>query len=135
MGHRWSMFKDHMWKRDFQIEGGIILLLGALIKWKFDGLKSRRHRFSDFWNPWGPFICGFEYTRLHGRLVGHLHFCWKTGNLELLKHKQIPINQTCFWKAMEYVWIFLNARGSETIGFSQLTKKTEVYDSRILINL
>ena len=44
-----------MWKRYFPIGGGIILLLGAPVKSKFDGLKSRKHRFPwfmDFWSPW-----------------------------------------------------------------------------------
>ena len=35
---------DNLWKRNGQIGGGIILLLGAPVKSKFDGLKSREHR-------------------------------------------------------------------------------------------
>ena len=47
----------NMWQRYFQIGGGIILLLGAPVKSKFDQLKSRKNRlscFPDFRNPWEP---------------------------------------------------------------------------------
>ncbi len=42
----WGIFMENMWKRCFQIGGGIILLLLAPIKSKFDGLKSQTHRLS-----------------------------------------------------------------------------------------
>ena len=54
-GHFWCIFMENMWKRHFQIGGGIFLLLGAPVKSKFGGMKSRKHRFSrfsDFWSAW-----------------------------------------------------------------------------------
>ena len=39
---------ESMWKIYFQIGGGILLLLGAASKSKFDGLKSRNIDFRDF---------------------------------------------------------------------------------------
>ena len=41
----WVIFMENMWKRYFQIGGGI-LLLGAPIKSKFDGLKTRNFDFN-----------------------------------------------------------------------------------------
>ena len=47
-----------MWKIYSQIESGSLLLLGGTpAKWKIDGLKFRKHRFSWFselWSPWKP---------------------------------------------------------------------------------
>ena len=40
------IFMEHMWRRYFQIGGGIILLLGAPVKSKFDGFKSRKPIFA-----------------------------------------------------------------------------------------
>ena len=51
------IFMEICGKRYFQIGGDISLLLGTPVKSKFDGLKSRKHRFAwflDFWNPWEP---------------------------------------------------------------------------------
>ena len=36
-------FLDNMWESYFQLGGGILLLLGALVKSKFDGLKSQKY--------------------------------------------------------------------------------------------
>ena len=48
VGHFGIIYKENMWKRYFQIRGGIILLLGASVKSKFDGLQSRNLDFHDF---------------------------------------------------------------------------------------
>ena len=53
----WAIFVENMQEIYFLIGGGIILLLGAPFKSKFDGLKSRKHRFAwflAFWDPWEP---------------------------------------------------------------------------------
>ena len=47
----------------FQIGDGIILLLAALVKSKFDVSKYGFDDFLDFW-IFGTLICGFEYTKL-----------------------------------------------------------------------
>ena len=49
---------ENMWKRYFQNGGGIVLLLGALVKFQFGGLKFRQFRvsrISDFGAPVTPY--------------------------------------------------------------------------------
>ena len=46
VGHFLAIFMENMWKKDFQIGRGIILLVGAPAKSEFDGLKSRKHEVS-----------------------------------------------------------------------------------------
>ena len=41
------------------------------------------------------------------------------GNLKLVKHEQILLTQTYFWKAIEYLWMVLFSIGSKTIGSSR----------------
>ena len=62
-----AIFIVNIWKRYLENGGGIILLLGQLVKSKFDELKIPKTSMlmiSRFLGPLGTLIYGFEYTKV-----------------------------------------------------------------------
>ena len=89
------------------VGGGILLLLGAPVKSKFDGLKSRKHWcswFSDFWNPWEPLFVDLNIrtflttSKKKSQIIFEKHYFRNVAfeNLELVNLENITILEICF---------------------------------------
>ena len=111
----------------FQNEGGIILLLGAPVKSKFDGLKFRKRGCYDFWiwgDPLEPLFVDlyipnhFEKSKKIQNMFGEYDF-WQKTDVRSVKLSKFGILE--IWN-FEIVELWKIAFGKRNFGIVQLWK-------------